>query len=244
MIAFIAAGALARLLADAAAPAGSPLRLASGPQVVADGAEGEESSFSFEKGIAPAEALTLIEQVRKRIGPAKAIFRAPGQSTRFLLVGSGRPASDSKDLGGLRLMLVEKSSQGVTLLAQSTGSADAYVLKPVVFTGSGRTIVLAEMGTEFSWGLRVFDVAGRELRDIGTIDAGVIGESGQEEDPTPFASVTIVDGEVVVTFDSDLSIGTGDSNAPTALKPVVFRAGATGFTLERPRFKPSAPAHR
>ena len=99
------------------------------------------------------------------------------------------------------------------------------------------------MGTEFSWGLRVFEVAGHALRDLGEIDAGVIGEDGQPEDPTPFARVTIVDGQVVVTFDCDLSIGTGDVHAPTALKPVVFRAGAKGFTLERPR-KKATPAHR
>jgi hypothetical protein len=31
--------------------------------------------------------------------------------------------------------------------------------------------VLAEVGTEYSWGLRVFEVEGRELRDLGSIDA-------------------------------------------------------------------------
>jgi len=226
-----------------AGPAGSPLRLASGPQVEFRG-EGDEGSFSYEEGMAQAEAVTLIQQVRKRIGPAHTILRVPGRSTSFLVVGVGRATAESRDLDGLRLMLVEKSGQGVTLLAQSSGSADSYVLKPVVFTGSGRTIVLAETGAEYTWGLRVFEVVGRELRDLGGIDAGVIGESGQEEDPTPFARVTIAGGKVVVTFDSDLSIGTGNPGAPLALKPVVFRQSATGFTLEQPRFKSAAPPAR
>jgi hypothetical protein len=238
----LAVATLGGLLA-LAAPAGSPLLLASGPQVEFRG-EGDEGSFSYEKGMAQADAVTLIQQVRKHIGPARAILRVPGRGASFLVVGLGRVTTDPEDFGGLRLMLVEKSGRSVTLLAQSSGSADSYSLKPVVFTGGGRTIVLAETGTEYSWGLRVFEVVGRELRDLGGIDAGVIGESGQEEDPTPFARVTIAGGKVVITFDSDLSIGTGNPGARLALKPVVFRQSATGFTLEQPRFKPVAPPAR
>lgn len=243
MVAIIGAGAIAALITAATASAAAPLSRVTGSCVEVK-AKDEAESFCHEKGILRDDAGVVVRGLRERYEGARAIWRVPGGRSTFLAVGSRQP-EDSKDLGGLRLILVEKDGPRISVLGESSGSADSYILKPVVFTGSGRTIVLAEMGTEYSWGLRVFEVAGRELRDLGSIDAGVIGASGQEEDPTPFARVTIEGGKVVVTFDSDLSIGTGNSDAPLALKPVVFRQGAKGFELHRPRFKPTtAPAVR
>lgn len=240
MLGIVSAGALSALLA--AAPQAAPLVRASRPMVASQVME-EGKGFSHEQGIAPSEALAVIQQVRERIGPAHTILRVPGRPGSFLVVGTGRPPTSSTDPGGLRLMLVERSGGGVSLLAQSGGSGDSYVLRPVAFTGGGRTIVLAEMATEYSWGLRVFEVTARELRDLGSIDAGVPGEMG-EEDPTPFARVTIERGQVVVTFDHDLVIGTGNEDAPVARKPVVFRQGGRGFALDRPRFRTPAPRER
>lgn len=243
MFAIIGAGAVAALITAATPAAGASLVRVTGPCVEVKAREPAES-FCHEKGILQQDAAVLVRGLRQRYEGAGAIWRVPGRHSIFLAVGS-RQSNDPKDLGGLRLILVEKDGQGISVLGESAGSADSYVLNPVVFTGSGRTIVLAEMATEYSWGLRVFEVAGRELRDLGSIDAGVIGESGQEDDPTPFARVTIEGGKVVVTFDADLSIGTGDSDAPLALKPVVFRQGTKGFELHRPRFKAKlAPARR
>lgn len=240
MLGVITAGTVAALIT---ATAVAPLSRVTGSCVEVKAKEQAES-FCHEKGVLPDDAVTILRGVRERYEGAQAIWRVPGHRSFFLVVGSRR-SYESKDPGGLRLLLVEKDGRRISVLGESTGSADSYVLKPVVFAGSGRTIVLAEMGTEYSWGLRVFEVAGRELRDLGSIDAGVIGESGQEEDPTPFARVTIEGGKVVLTFDSDLSIGTGNSDAPLAMKPVVFRQGAKGFELHRPRFKPkTAPATR
>jgi hypothetical protein len=232
MLGFMTAGCVA-ILATAAVAA--PLARATGSFVEVK-ARGAAESFSFEKGIVPDDGAMVIRSLRGRYEGVSAVWRVPGRPSTFLAAGS-RKQEDSRDLGGLRLLLVEKDSRGISVLGESTGSADSYILRPVVFSGAGRTLVLAEMGTEYSWGLRVFEVDGSELRDLGSIDAGVIGEDGQEGDPTPFARVTIEGGKVVVTFDSDLSIGTGDSDAPLALKPVVFRQGAKGFELHRPRFK-------
>jgi len=97
-----------------------------------------------------------------------------------------------------------------------------------VFVGGGRTLVLAEPATETSWGVRVYEIAGGALRELGEIDAAVPGELG-EEDPTPFAKVSLDRGRVVVRFDRDLVLGTGKEDAPVARRPVVFRQGEAGF---------------
>jgi hypothetical protein len=125
-------------------------------------------------------------------------------------------------------------------LARTARAGEGSSLKPVVFVGGGRTIVLAELATEASAGVRVYEVAGDSIRDLGRIDAAVPGELGGV-DPTPFAKVSIEGGRLVVRFDSDVVLGTGKEDAPVAGKPVVFRQDDGEFVLVKGATRPPAP---
>ncbi len=235
MLAIATGGTTAALLA-AATLAGTQLARFTNDAIYVTDKNGTRE-FGYEKGMAPTEARAILELVKAQCRPAKLVVRMPRRRDAFLVAGQGCGTDDPRDVGP-RLMLVEKSGSGVKVLAQGRGSGDSYSLVPVVFTGAGRTIVLAELAAEYSWGLSVYEVVGGELRALGHIDAGVPGDGqADEKDPTPFARVTLESGKVVIAFDSDLVIGTGKPDSKIALKPVVFRQAATGFVLERPRFR-------
>ncbi|HET8538960.1 MAG TPA: hypothetical protein VFL83_03710 [Anaeromyxobacter sp.] len=216
--------AAALLLWAVSASAPATLKRATGAMVeVTNGQE----TYWHEKGIAPDDVGAVVAYLR-RVGESKPeIVRVPGRAGTFLASDFG--GKTGEDFGRC-LFLLQSAKGGVRELARTRGAGDAYSLTPVVFRGGGRTIVLAELATEYSWGLRVYEIAGSSIHELGSIDAGVQGDLG-EEDPTPFAKVSLERGRVVVRFDSDLVVGTGKEGAPVAKKPVVFRQDDGGFAL-------------
>ncbi len=227
---------VAALLLPAVAAAGPtvPLKRATGPLV--ELGRGEETYWA-EKGMKPDDA-GAVRAFLAKLGESKPeIVRVPGRPGVFL--ASDFVGATGQDYGRC-LFLLESARGGIRELARTRRAGDAYSLRPVVFAGGGRTIVLAELATEYSWGVWVYEVAGGAIRDLGAIDAAVPGEMG-EEDPTPFAKVSIERGKVVVRFDHDLVLGTGKEDAPVAKKPVVFRQEGSAFV----RFAgPKKPAGR
>jgi hypothetical protein len=215
----------ALLLSAATAASPVPLKRATAPMV--EVTTGQETSW-HEKGISPDDAGAVFAYLKKRLGESKPeIVRVPGRKGVFLASDfGGRTGEDY----GRCLFLLQAAKDGIRELDRTRGAGDAYSLKPVVFVGGGRTIVLAELASEYSWGLRVYEMAGSSLRELGAIDAAVPGELGAG-DPTPWAKVSLEGGRVVVRFDRDLVLGTGKEDAPVARKPVVFRQDDGGFVL-------------
>ncbi|HEY6099537.1 MAG TPA: hypothetical protein VIW03_08910, partial [Anaeromyxobacter sp.] len=175
--------AAALLLPAATAADGVPLARAT--RELVEVTRGEES-YWHEKGIAPDDAGAVHAYLKRRGESRPQIVRVPGRPGTFLV--SDFCGGTGGDLERC-LILLQSARDEVRELARARG-AEAYGLKPVVFAGGGRTIVLAELATEVSLGLRVYEIAGATLRELGAIDAGVPGELGAE-DPTPFARVRL-----------------------------------------------------
>jgi hypothetical protein len=215
--------AVAATLLLAASGAGAvPLQRATGAMVEAT--RGEETWW-HEKAIAPDDAGAVAAYLRRRGESKPEIVRVPGRPGTFLASDFG--GRTGEDFG--RCLILLQSVRGeLRELARTRGAGDAYSLKPVVFTGGGRTVVLAELAKEDSWGVRVYEISGTSILELGAIEAAVPGESG-EEDPTPFARVALEGGKVVVRFEKDLVLGPGREGAPVARKPVVFRQEDGGF---------------
>jgi hypothetical protein len=215
----------------AAAAAGVPLPRSTRPMV--DVAEGEQT-YRYEKGMAPDDAGAVAAHLR-RLGESRpAIVRVPGRKRTFLAADFCGATGESL---GRCLLLVEAQPSGIRELSRTRGAGEAYSLEPVVFSGGGRTVVLAQLATEYSRGVRVHEIAGAAIRELGTIDAGVPGDLG-ETDPIPFAKVLLEGGRVVVRFERDLVIGTGREGAPVARRPVVFRQHGDEFVLAAPASAP------
>lgn len=219
--------AAALLLPAAAAASGVPLPRATAPMVeVTNGQE----TYRYEKGIAPDDAGAVAAYLRHLGESRPEIVRVPGRKGTFLAADFCGATGESL---GRCLLLLQAQPSGVRELSRSRGAGEAYSLAPVVFAGGGRTVVLAELTTEYSRGVRVYEIAGPAIRELGTIDAGVPGDLG-ETDPTPFAKVRLEDGQLVIRFARDLVIGTGAEGAPVEKRPVVFRQRDAGFVLDAP----------
>lgn len=219
--------ALAAALLVAAAAAGVPLARATRDMV--EVTNGEET-YRYERGLAPDDAGAIAAYLRHLGESRPEIVRVPGRTGTFLAADFCGATGESL---GRCLLLLQAQPAGVRELSRTRGAGEAYGLRPVVFAGGGRIVVLAELATEYSRGVRVYEIAGASIRELGTIDAGVPGELG-ETDPTPFASVRLERGELAVRFDRDLVIGTGKQGAPVARKPVVFRQRDGEFVLDAP----------
>ncbi len=220
--------AAALLLPAATAAAGGALSRATGPMV--DVATGEET-YRCEKDIAPDDAGAVAAYLRHLGESHPEIVRVPGRKGTFLAADFCGATGESL---GRCLMLLQAQPTGVRELSRTRGAGEAYSLRPVVFVGGGRTIVLAELATEYSKGVRVYEIAGSAIHELGVIDAGVPGDLG-ETDPTPYAKLRVEGGRLVIRFDRDLVLGTGKEGAPVAKKPVVFREQDSGFVLDAPR---------
>src|SRR5512133_1638914 len=224
----LAALAAALLFPAATAASGGALARATGPMV--DVANGEET-YRCEKGIAPDDAGAVAAYLRHLGESRPEIVRVPGRKGTFLAADFCGATGESL---GRCLMLLQTQPAGVRELSRTRGAGEAYSLRPVVFVGAGRTVVLAELATEYSKGVRVYELDGSAIHELGVIDAGVAGDLG-ETDPTPYAKLRVEDGRLVIRFDQDLVLGTGKEGAPVAKKPVVFRQREDGFVLDAPR---------
>jgi hypothetical protein len=76
---------------------------------------------------------------------------------------------------GKRLLLIRKEANGSKILFRSLGSADSYILRPTFFKNNrdDSLIILAEIGTEYSWGARVFVIRNEWVQDVGTLEVAV-----------------------------------------------------------------------
>ncbi len=229
--------AAALLLAASTAAAGVPLARATHPMVEVN--EGQ-ATYRYEKGIAPDDAGAVAAYLRHLGESGPEILRVPGRKGTFLAADFCGSTGESL---GRCLLLLQTGRDGVRELSRSRGAGDAYSLRPVLFVGGGRTVVLAELAAEDSWGLRVYEIAGPAIRELGAIDAGVPGDLG-ETDPTPFAKVLLEGGRLVVRFETDLVLGTRTEGAPVAKKPVVFRQQGTEFVLEKAKAEKPGKAQR
>ncbi len=187
--------------------------------------------YWYDDRVPAAEARALLDYFsRNADDPLPSIYAVPG-SKGYCIVSSWDSKSGSADFGR-RLYLVRKTTAGYEEIDRTRGAADSYILRPVFFTGSGRVLILAEMGTEYSWGLMVYEIAQNRLKELGPLDAAVEGAE-DAEDPTPFAAVKLVNGRWRVEFSHDLVL---DPGGPSERKierkgdrPIVFEQGDDRF---------------
>jgi len=87
----------------------------------------------------------------------------------IVAIGNSKP-----NIIGKQLFIFEQDTDKTVLHYSSSGSDDSYILKPYFYKCpniKAPYIILAEIGTEYSWGLRVFLIEDKEIKEIGTIPA-------------------------------------------------------------------------
>lgn len=192
--------------------------------------------------------------VAKAIGPPLegtrgTVWSVPGARGRLFVAAVAAPP-EGGGAYGQRLWLVEKGASGFALLDRTAGAQDSYVLEPVFFSGGGRVVVLARIGTEYAWGAVVHELAGGKLVPLGAIGASSAAGAEDVVDPLPHTRVWLEGGRLVVTVDGD-EVEYGPDGAATVLEAPVVRAvedgalrvrasGKAAGKLPRPAGRPDA----
>ncbi len=110
----------------------------------------------------------------------------------------GQPDSFVSTNQGLRLFhLVEKNSRYVVNYV-SAGVGESFMYRPTFYRKDGRTIIVCEMGTEYSWGADAFLMENGEMQKLGTMDvAACINHEEQQESPIPILRIEELEEEVI-----------------------------------------------
>ncbi len=90
---------------------------------------------------------------------------------------------------------------------------DADFLDPAFFAGDGWLLMLADYGSEDSWGIVALELAPGPVLDFGTIDVVRPATVEFQESAVPVAEVFIEDGRYLLTFRGEVMASSSD--APT-----------------------------
>lgn len=133
------------------------------------------------------------------------IYGIPGRDRLFLVsAGEDRSARDF----GRRFFLLDGAGGDLRPTFAGRGANDSYILDPTIFSTGGKRLILAETGTEYSWGLWAFDLRGSTLVDMGSIPVAYWdGES--LVNPLGRARVIAGRGGYRVEFRADLEMNPG-----------------------------------
>jgi hypothetical protein len=142
----------------------------------------------------------------------------------------GRDESlDTESDYGQRAMLYTSERGVVRRTYYSSGALDAYAMTPTFFGDCGPhdLLILADVGSESTFGFRVFAYDGKTLRDLGEIPIAVRG-AGNMESAIPFVKLTPHDEVIDLTFTTDvIKDPESRSQRPLAAKDARYQIGLT-----------------
>ena len=134
------------------------------------------------------------------------VYRMPGQPDVYLVsaVNDHRGRTDF----GRRFFLVHDEGETFRTVYRGKGMSDSYILRPAFYTGDDKVLILAEVGTEYSWGLVAYELVGSTIEYLGPLN--VAAWSG-EDFVNPLARSKVTSGKegFQVQFYSDLTMDPG-----------------------------------
>jgi hypothetical protein len=138
---------------------------------------------------------------------------------------------------GLRLFLVEKTNGEFKVRDRSTGSGGSYILSPTFYrnTGDESWVILAETGSEYSWGNRVFRFKDNAMTDVGRLNVafkqafGKVTTNDQTNTITnevsiaPYTVISTVNNTLVFSFTQDVEHNPGrEAQKPIAKERIRY----------------------
>jgi len=171
--------------------------------------EREKKAFAFDKGtMTREEAEGVAAYFHKKFGDDEIVtlYKIPGSANYYLVSGSLGPQVESDY--GIRFSLVRKEGDSHKQLFRGRGAGDSYNLDPYFYSAEDRVLIIAESGTEYSWGLSAYEFRDGKLKHQGYLQ--VARWSGENYvDPIDRAAVFLRDGRYVVEFATNLRLNPG-----------------------------------
>lgn len=132
-----------------------------------------------------------------------------------------------------KLFLIKMNKTEKKISYVSTGSGDNYSMNPYFFkvkNNSNRILILCELGTEYSWGFRVFLFENNQMKDIGDLD--IAKNVDESKDDSALRSLKILEYKngIKFQFRGNLNLYPGEADR---LKPI----GSAIFLFNGKRIK-------
>jgi hypothetical protein len=176
--------------------------------------EENEKYFRYDKSIPEEDARTVAEYIYRTYGEDEYpfIYTIPEQDGFYLAsIGGEQVETDY----GSRFILLRRDGDNFIELFYSRGAMDSYILRPFFYIGDERILILAETGTEYTWGFSAyeFDNEGKSFGYLGGLPVARIydGEDswGELINPLDRARVFIEKGRYTIEFSTDIVLDPG-----------------------------------
>jgi hypothetical protein len=166
-------------------------------------------------GSGDAEGSILKEVVlEKKPVNGSSIYQYKGDLSLFFGSSLDETFESSERDYGSRFSLIRVTGGSTKILFQSRGSMDSYFLRPSFFSADidkAQLLILAETGTEYSWGARVFLVSpDGSAKDIGSLDVAVLDDPESDTvSVIPYTRIKVLGNGYEFTFSKDVIFNPG-----------------------------------
>ena len=125
------------------------------------------------------------------------VWSVPDQTDRQIVFAE-QPAADS--VYGPQVFVVSRRSETVEVLHETARMMDTDFLDPAFFRGGARVLMLANFGSEDSWGLLALHLAPDPIVDLGIVDVVQPGTIDFTESALPVVEVFVERERYVLRF--------------------------------------------
>ena len=131
------------------------------------------------------------------------LWSIPGKPDHSLVFAS--PPSVEGQPYGPRIYVIRNRAGSIDVLHTGRPMMDADFLDPAFFGDDRSVLLLADYGSEDSWGILAIHIGETGIRDLGEIPVmRPEGDAGYTESAIPAARVFLENGRYVVTFDGEI----------------------------------------
>jgi hypothetical protein len=120
-------------------------------------------------------------------------------TNHYIAIGNKKP-----DTNGKCLFYIESIDEETNMIFTSSGSKESYIMIPYFYrcpNANAPEIILTELGTEYSWGLRIFLKDHLRISDIGIIPVYIDGAHGTSIQT--HLSIKYSDQKILFRFDEN-----------------------------------------
>jgi len=176
--------------------------------------EGTRHYWYDEKSIDEEEARSAAEYIYLTYGEEEYpfIYMIPDQQGYYLVSIAGKQIETDY---GARFILLRRKGKDFVELFYGRGAMDSYILNPFFYSGDTKILILAETGTEYTWGFSayVFDAVKKSLTYLDELPVARVydGENswGELINPLDRARVFMKNGRYIIEFDTDIVLNPG-----------------------------------
>ena len=176
--------------------------------------EGTRHYWYDEKSIDEEEARSVAEYIYRTYGEDEHpfIYMIPDQQGYYLVSIAGKQIETDY---GARFILLRREGEGFVELFYGKGAMDSYILNPFFYSGDTKILILAETGTEYTWGFSAyeFDAVKTSIAYLDELPVARVydGENswGELVNPLDRARVFLDNGLYTIEFDTNIVLNPG-----------------------------------